>query len=67
MPRWTIGLITFALAILVAPLAAQAQQPTKVHRVGFLVGRHPMGINEMDPPLCGAVVISQTEVSQTDH
>ena len=25
------------------------------------------GINEMDPPLCGAVVISQTEVSETDH
>jgi ABC-type uncharacterized transport system substrate-binding protein len=48
MPRWTIGLITFALAILVASLAAQAQQPTKVHRGGFLVGRHPM---EPDPTL----------------
>ena len=28
---------------------------------------NPPGINEMDPPLCGAVVISQTEVSETDH
>src|SRR5215471_148601 len=25
------------------------------------------GINEMDPPLCGAAVISHTEVSETDH
>ena len=26
-----------------------------------------IGINEMDPPLCGAAVISHNEVSETDH
>ena len=31
------------------------------------VSTNVAGINEMDPPLCGAVVISQTEVSETDH
>jgi hypothetical protein len=25
------------------------------------------GINEMDPPLCGAAVISHNEVSASDH
>jgi hypothetical protein len=28
---------------------------------------YPNGINEMDPPLCGAAVISHTEVSEPDH
>jgi putative ABC transport system substrate-binding protein len=41
-------IVIVALAILVAPLAAAAQQPTKVHRVGFLVGRPPI---EPDPTL----------------
>ena len=31
------------------------------------LGRRRIGINEMDPPLCGSVVISHTEVSETDH
>src|SRR5262252_826054 len=41
----------------------------------FLLRRHRawsdlrciLGINEMDPPLCGSAVISHTEVSETDH
>jgi putative tryptophan/tyrosine transport system substrate-binding protein len=37
MTRRTIGLlVTLTLAILVAPLAADAQQPTKVFRLGFI-------------------------------
>jgi putative ABC transport system substrate-binding protein len=37
MTRHLIGLlVTFALAILVAPLAAQAQSPAKVPRIGWL-------------------------------
>jgi hypothetical protein len=30
-------------------------------------GCNIMGINEMDPPLCGTAVISHNEVSDTDH
>jgi hypothetical protein len=26
-----------------------------------------LGINEMDPPLCGSAVISHNEVRDTDH
>ena len=37
MRRSAIGLI-LALALLVAPLAAEAQQPTHVHRIGVLSG-----------------------------
>ena len=32
----TAILATLVLGILVAPLAAKAQQPTKVHRIGWL-------------------------------
>jgi hypothetical protein len=40
MTRPTIGLfLTLVLSLLVAPLAADAQQPTKVPRIGFLSGR----------------------------
>src|SRR5712691_12479759 len=43
-----VGLsMTFILSLLVAPLTAEAQ-PSKVHRVGFLVGRSPI---EPDPTL----------------
>src|SRR2546421_407303 len=41
-------IVLVVLAILVAPLIAEAQPPTKVHRVGFLVGRPPI---EPDPTL----------------
>ena len=34
-----VGLIvTLALAILVTPLAPEAQPPTHVHRIGYLLG-----------------------------
>ena len=37
MMRRTIGfLVTLALGLLVAPFAADAQQPTKVFRLGFI-------------------------------
>src|SRR5437870_12484692 len=40
-----VGLsMTFILSLLVAPLTAEAQ-PSKVHRVGFLVGRSPIESN----------------------
>jgi ABC transporter substrate binding protein len=39
MTRRTIGLlVTLVLACLVAPLAAEAQPPTRVHRIGVLTG-----------------------------
>jgi putative ABC transport system substrate-binding protein len=39
MPRCTIGLlVTLALGIFVAPLASQAQTPTKIPRIGILEG-----------------------------
>jgi putative ABC transport system substrate-binding protein len=42
MTRYRIGLlVTLALAILVAPLAAQAQPPAKIPRIGFLDPGHP--------------------------
>ncbi len=42
MMRWTIGLlVTLALGLLVAPLAPEAQPPTKVHRIGWLVATTP--------------------------
>jgi putative ABC transport system substrate-binding protein len=42
MTRRTIGLlVTLALAILVTPLAADAQQATTVHRVGRLIAGNP--------------------------
>lgn len=34
--------VTFAVALLVAPLAAEAQQPGKVYRVGMLAGSVPL-------------------------
>ncbi len=38
----TIGVtLSIALALLAAPLAAEAQQPAKVHRIGFLRGTSP--------------------------
>lgn len=38
----TVGcIVTLALSLLVAPLAADAQQATKVHRVGRLNGGSP--------------------------
>jgi hypothetical protein len=38
MTRYLIGLlVTLALAILVAPLAAEAQQPKNVPRIGLLI------------------------------
>jgi putative ABC transport system substrate-binding protein len=36
-------LVTLALGIFVAPLAADAQQAAKVYRIGFLVGTPPTG------------------------
>jgi putative ABC transport system substrate-binding protein len=41
----TIGsIVTLALGLLVAPLAAEAQPPTKVHRIGYLIaGSAPAG------------------------
>ncbi len=36
MPRSITILVTLALAVLGAPLASDAQQPPKVHRIGFL-------------------------------
>jgi ABC-type uncharacterized transport system substrate-binding protein len=42
MTRRTIGLlVTLALAILVTPLAADAQQATTVHRIGRLIAGNP--------------------------
>jgi putative tryptophan/tyrosine transport system substrate-binding protein len=41
-------IMTLALGLLVAPLAVDAQPPTKVHRVGFLLGR---SLIEPDPTL----------------
>ena len=39
MIRRAIGLlVTLALGLLVAPLAAEAQPPTHVHRIGYLLG-----------------------------
>jgi putative ABC transport system substrate-binding protein len=39
MTRRTVGfIVTLALSLLMAPLAAQAQQPGKVHRIGLLAG-----------------------------
>ena len=39
MTRPTIGLLlTLALSLLVAPLAAEAQPPKHVHRIGVLAG-----------------------------
>jgi putative tryptophan/tyrosine transport system substrate-binding protein len=46
MTRRTIGLLVIlALGFLVAPLAAEAQPPTKVHRIGWL---HP-GLSRPEP------------------
>jgi ABC-type uncharacterized transport system substrate-binding protein len=48
MTRRTIGLlVTFALGLLVAPLAATAQPPTPVHRIGYLLG----ATREQEPAL----------------
>ncbi len=44
IPRTLCGLVAFALGILLAPLAADAQQPTKVPRIGFLVFSSPSTI-----------------------
>jgi putative ABC transport system substrate-binding protein len=41
--------ITLALSLLVAPLAAKAQQPTQVHRIGVLTPAFPP--SEPNPPL----------------
>jgi putative ABC transport system substrate-binding protein len=41
MGRSALALITLALSLLVAPLAAHAQQPSKVPRVGVLAERSP--------------------------
>jgi putative tryptophan/tyrosine transport system substrate-binding protein len=42
MMRHTIGLlVTLALGLLVAPLAAHAQPPTHVHRIGWLASTTP--------------------------
>src|SRR5437870_873265 len=41
-------IVMLTLVILTAPLIAEAQPPTKVHRVGLLVGRPPI---EPDPTL----------------
>jgi putative tryptophan/tyrosine transport system substrate-binding protein len=39
MKRRTLGLlVTFVLGLLMAPLAAEAQPPTRVHRIGVLTG-----------------------------
>jgi putative ABC transport system substrate-binding protein len=45
MRRYPVGLVaTLALALLLVPLAANAQQATKVHRVGWLIaGSRPSG------------------------
>jgi putative ABC transport system substrate-binding protein len=36
--RRTMLLVTLAFGLLVAPLAAEAQPPTKMHRIGYLLG-----------------------------
>lgn len=36
------GIATLALALLIAPLATDAQQPTKVFRIGLLYGSSPL-------------------------
>jgi len=42
MRLYLIGLVaTLALAVLVAPLAPEAQPPTHVHRIGWLAGTTP--------------------------
>src|SRR5262245_53627226 len=42
MTRRTVGLfVTLAFTLLVAPLAAVAQPPTPVHRIGRLIAGHP--------------------------
>jgi ABC-type uncharacterized transport system substrate-binding protein len=42
MQRRTLGvLVTFALSLLATPLAAEAQQATQVHRIGWLSGAYP--------------------------
>ena len=48
MPRRALALlVTLALGLLVAPLAATAQPPTPVHRVGYLLG----STREQEPAL----------------
>jgi ABC-type uncharacterized transport system substrate-binding protein len=48
MPRRALALlVTLALGLLVAPLAATAQSPTPVHRVGYLLG----STREQEPAL----------------
>ena len=43
MMRCTIGLLlTLALSLLVAPLAAEAQPAKKVHRIGRLTAGSPL-------------------------
>ena len=42
MQRRTLGvLVTFALSLLATPLAAEAQQATQMHRIGWLSGAYP--------------------------
>jgi hypothetical protein len=50
MTRATL-LITFALSILVAPLAADAQSLTKVHRIGVVFPCRPQKIHPHAKPL----------------
>jgi hypothetical protein len=46
MTRRTIGLlVTLALGLLVAPLAAEAQRVDKVSRIGFLVPGSPATVS----------------------
>jgi putative tryptophan/tyrosine transport system substrate-binding protein len=50
MTRRTMALlVTFTLAILVAPLAAEAQPATKVYRIGWLSPGFPRP--DHDPPV----------------
>ncbi len=42
--RTISGIVAFAIGVLLAPLAADAQQPTKVPRIGFLVFSSPSTI-----------------------
>jgi hypothetical protein len=45
----------------------QANTAVPAHRRDQLEQLIRYGINEMDPPLCGAAVISHNEVSASDH
>ena len=49
MERTTVGLIVIlTLCLLLVPCAADAQQPTKVHRIGWLDARGPGPSLELD-------------------